>query len=218
VGWRRPTGVDTTLPKSWALAGLAVALVASLGGCGGAGAKPDDISASVMPTSSVTSARQSALAAPARTGPLTTGPGVLPGEKPPVEPDLARVHSDAGAYAFTIYFMRALSWSIATNDTWLLELSSAQSCAACARYIAGIQALRAKGEAQIGGRPVISKSQALAGSYPAGAEFAVEYTFDESATTMLPSNKHLPSNRGVRSIVYVAWTGRGWQVVKQAAP
>lgn len=201
--------------RSW----VAVVLAASLCGCGGAGARPAALSASSTLTSSPGSPRKSPSPSPSpvRTGPLTTGPGVLPGEKPPVEPSPAAGQSSSAAYAFSIYFIQALDWSIATNDPWLLQQISAPSCAACGRYIDGLRTLKAAKKREVGGRIEVASSRPVAGPYPAGTEFAVEFTLNESAITILPINKHIAADHGDRSVVYVGWSGSGWQVMKQAA-
>jgi hypothetical protein len=160
----------------------------------------------------------SATPTPIRTGPLPTGPGVLPGEKPPVEPELAKEDSAAGAFAFAAYFMRILSWSIATNDSWLLQSVSAPSCTPCKKYIDGAQALHARHQEQVGGRPFIKSATVVHPPFPVAADYATEFVVTQTMATLLPSKTTLPAKNGVRSIVYVTWTGENWLVVDQAAP
>src|SRR5690348_14210274 len=113
---RRKVDMRTTIA-----AVLSALLLAA--GCsgGGASAPPTAVPTAPPKSGAATGGRSSPSPSPVRTGPLMTGPGVLPGEKPPVEHDLARLHSQAGGYAFATYFVRALSWSIATNDAYLIR-------------------------------------------------------------------------------------------------
>src|SRR5947209_10050313 len=71
----------------------------------------------------------------ARMSPLTSGPNIRPGEKPPVLDPLGRQHSSEGALIFTSYFIHTLDWGIATTDPSLLQNSALPSCQACARYV-----------------------------------------------------------------------------------
>ncbi|MDT4945157.1 MAG: hypothetical protein QOH14_1890 [Pseudonocardiales bacterium] len=50
------------------------------------------------------SANSSPSPSPSRTGPLSTGPNVRPGEKPPVLPEAAKEHSPGGALVFAGYY------------------------------------------------------------------------------------------------------------------
>jgi hypothetical protein len=155
---------------------------------------------------------------PSRTGPLTTGAGVLPGEKPPVEPEMAKEHNEEGAFAFAAYFIQALSWSIATTDPYLLNRISAASCAPCKRYVDGLNELRTKGQSQQGGRPSIATVKVATGHFSTDAEHAFEFRLDESAAVILPSaSRTKTAHKDVRSIVFVSWIDRRWQVVGQAA-
>ena len=135
-----------------------------------------------------------------------------------MEPTLAYVHSDAGGYAFATYFIRALSWSIATNDSWLLRALGGPNCSACKRYTDGIERLHRTGETQIGGRPSIITSHRLFGSMPGGAEVAIEYVVSESAATLLPTRQTTPPHSKANSIVYLIWDLDRWLVNEVAAP
>ena len=197
-------------------AALAIVAASALSGCGGAGARPHDMSASPVPTTTASHTGPSATPSPVRTGPLTTGPGVLPGEKPPVEHELATVHSQAGGYAFATYFMEALSWSIATNDGWLVDELSSPQCATCKRYLQTIDTLHAKHESQRGGRPIVKSSHRLLGPLPYGAEVAIEYVIDDTAAILLPGNTTSHAHPNLHTVIYLVWSGRGWTVREQA--
>jgi hypothetical protein len=186
-------------------------------GCGKSGTPTAHSSPSVQASPSIRPTG-SPSPSPSRTGPLTTGAGVLPGEKPPVEPDLARQHTAIGAYQFAAYFIRALSWSIATLDPYLLETVSAPSCAACRRYVDGIAALRSKGEQQRGGRPVIKSAVIDTGKLNTSATYAIEFGLHESAAQILPTVRVTRPPTDFQSIVFVSWAGSEWRVVEQSAP
>jgi hypothetical protein len=85
---------------------------------GGGSGHPSRSSGPVPSTGSSTAPSLSP--SPSRTGPLTTGPGVQPGEKPPVLDAEAKQHTASGALAFAIYYFRAYDWGIATNDAYLV--------------------------------------------------------------------------------------------------
>src|SRR5881628_647561 len=76
---------------------------------------------------------------PTQTGPLTTGPNVRPGEKPPEYPALARRHDGQGALAFAYYFYEAYDWGYATNDPYLVEQISDPHCAGCRKYVKSLR-------------------------------------------------------------------------------
>jgi hypothetical protein len=193
-----------------------VAVVAvPVAGCGKSGTPSAHTSPNLQASSSI---RPTGSPSPSRTGPLTTGAGVLPGEKPPVEPDLAKQHTAIGAFQFAAYFIRALSWSIATLDPYLLEAASSPSCAACRRYVDGIAALRSKGEQQRGGRPVIKSAVIDSGKPKTSAAYAIEFGLHESAAQILPTVRVTRPPTDFQSIVFVSWAGSEWRVVEQSAP
>lgn len=193
---------------------LAAALLVT--GCSGGGPPPSPGPASA--TSARASATPSATPTPTRTGPLTTGPGVLPGEKPPVESPLATEYSSAGAYAFAGYFLSALSWAIATNDAALIAELSLPSCETCKNYINELTTLRAQHQVQRGGRPSVRNAHPVDGPFPVLADYAMEFTLDQSAAVLLPSNKRFPAHEGFRSVVLVSWINGRWRVVDQVSP
>ena len=68
------------------------------------------------------------------------------GETPPVLDKFAKQHNSAGALAFATYFIKALDWSLATTDPYLIKQISAPSCQACKAYISNIGALAKESE------------------------------------------------------------------------
>jgi hypothetical protein len=156
---------------------------------------------------------------PSRTGPLTTGAGVLPGETPPVEPDLAKQHTALGAQVFARYFIKALSWSIATTDSYLIRKISAASCETCARYVAGLDSLQATGRHEVGGRLTVDTIGLATGPFKTKSDFAVQFELNETPAWVLPATS-TPSSQPKRfqSIVFVTWIGGRFQVVEQGSP
>lgn len=184
-----------------------------LAGCGGE-------SGSVQPPAASTSA--SATPAPSPTGPLTTGPGVLPGEKPPVMPPEAREHTPEGALAFASYFMKALDWSAATNDTYLVQQISDQSCSACQRDIAAAKALLMEGARELGGRTRTLEAKIVQGTFTIQSDQVVEVvTQDEPVVIARPGaapSTAVPALARDTSLVFVTWMRDGWRIVGQGKP
>lgn len=180
-------------------------------------------SPSMSPSSSPSSSSAPApTASPARTGPLTTGPGVRPGEKPPVESAIAKQHTAAGALLFARYFIEALDWSIATNDTYLIEQVSSPRCTACDNYISGFEQLRSKNEFERGGRISVGASRIVQGVFRTKADYVIEFGLRDSGAVVMGTASPTPfattTASVYRSLVFVSWTGRGWQVLEQGAP
>jgi hypothetical protein len=155
------------------------------------------------------------------TGPLSTGPGVLPGEKPPVLSDAAKQHTSAGARAFAVYYIRALDWSFATNDTYLLEEVSSPACPACNRYIAALNGLR-DGEQLTGSRITIVSSRVVTGTFAVKSDAVVEFVLNDEAAVIArqssPPTTVAPAVRHDKSLVFVSWRSSGWQVVEEGSP
>ncbi len=203
-------------PSSLSLSG-----VRSSGASGSGSAVPS----SVVPSSVVPSSRPSGSGpsgSPARTGPLTTGPNVRPGEKPPVLSAEGRKHTVTGALDFATYYIRALDWSIATNDPYLLKQVSLPSCVACGRYIAGLVELKAKGQYQVGGRIDIHSAEVVNGQFSVKSERVVKFQLTESKPVVLPTSAQRPTNTPAQapltSYVFVSWYGSHWKIVEQGAP
>ena len=200
----------------WLLPAVAIVLAGGLVACTGGG-EPSD------PSTSVTVSRSSATpspipsSSPPRTHPLTTGAGVLRGEKPPLMNPLAREHNRLGAYEFAIYYIRAVDWSYATSDPYLLEKVSAKSCQTCEKIITGLSNLIQSGGHVAGDRLNIQSSQIL-DSYKGKIEsdyvVMIKTTQQPGAivdSTGRTSNQH--SLTHVTSYIYLSWLGVRWQVL-----
>jgi hypothetical protein len=163
------------MPRIVGLLILCLALTACTSGGG-------DSTDSALPTGSgpVSSATPSPTPTVTRTGPLTTGPGVKPGEKPPQLSSLAIRVDNAGVIAFGAYFVSALDWSLATTDPYLLEQISDPECGPCSTYIKGLEQVQSAGGAVVGGRATFLSSAISSGNLVA-ADAVVEVTFSQSA-------------------------------------
>lgn len=158
--------------------------------------------------------------APVRTGPLTTGPGVRPGEVPPVQSALARQHTPEGALAFAAYFIRVLDWSFATTDPYLLDDVSAPSCVACKRFSESLAKLGREGGHIVGGRFALNSSTLLRGSFAIRSEFVVGLVVTQGAVAVVrPGNARTTVTSAPtidRARLYISWHASRWQAVEEA--
>jgi hypothetical protein len=188
---------------------------AACGGGGGHSAKSSD-GASTASGSSVT-----ATGTPSPTGPLTTGPGVLPGEKPPVMSADAKQHTPAGALAFAAYYFKSLDWSFATNDTFLLKQITSSRCSACRRYITALDGL-SDGERLTGSRITIVSDRLVTGRFNVKSDEVVEFVVNDQAAILLkpssPPSTVAPAATHDKSLVFVSWLAGTWKVVEEGAP
>jgi hypothetical protein len=187
---------------------------------GGGSGHPSRSSEPVPSTGSSTAPSLSP--SPSRTGPLTTGPGVQPGEKPPVLDAEAKQHTASGALAFAIYYFKAFDWGYATTDPSLVEQISAPSCRACRSYVDGLASVRARGGHVEGGRITIRSANLATGSFTVKSERAVEVNLSEDAVVLVspsaaPSTAATSISRDT-SLVFVSWAAGRWQVVEVGAP
>jgi hypothetical protein len=154
---------------------------------------------------------------PSRTGPLTTGPGVGPGEKPPVLTNDARQQTPLGALFFADYYFRALDWSIATNDPYLLRQISSPRCVACARAIDGLTSLKAEGSYLRGGQITIDSAEVDEHAHDIPADYAIIVTTTQAAEQLFSSTaapSSVAAKTTTKSTVLVTWVSGRWQVVE----
>jgi uncharacterized protein DUF6318 len=196
-----------------------VVVLAVLGAaCGGGGGHSAE-SSDVAPTASGSST--TATGTPSPTGPLTTGPGVLPGEKPPVLSADAKQHTPAGALAFAAYYFKAFDWSIATNDPYLVAQISAPNCTACQRVIRGLSPLRSEGASLNGGRIHLKTAKLVTGQFRFKSDYVVDVSLTQ-APEVITRPSSTPSTAAPatsdRSFVFVTWIGNGWRIEEVGAP
>ena len=181
----------------------------------GHGADPSTIPA---PSSTTTTP---ASPSPSRTGPLTTGPNVAPGEKPPTLPEDATRHTPTGALQFAYYYYDAFDWSIATNDSYLISAISLPTCQACRRFINGLADLHSKGQVLRGGRVSISSASIVTGSFNFKSDYVVKMILDEGSETLEQADgtsATVAAAAKTTSLVFVSWLTSAWKIVEVAAP
>ncbi|MFL6164244.1 MAG: DUF6318 family protein [Jatrophihabitantaceae bacterium] len=158
------------------LRGFALVLPVLLIGtaCTRGSATPNLSPASSLPPSSAISS-VSASPSPSAVYPADvplTGHNVRPGEKPPVYPAAAKVHSQAGANAFAEFFMRTLDWAYATTNPSYMKHYYGPTCGLCSGIATGIAKTAAEHEWYEGGRlTILSKASIAIGPVTAPADF-----------------------------------------------
>jgi hypothetical protein len=149
-----------------------------------------------------------------RSGPLTTGPGVKPGETPPTLNAYSLLHTMTGAQNFAVYYFKALDWSFATTDPYLLEQVSAPTCSACQKYIESISALDAAGGHLQGGRVQVSGFSMSVGNL-VPAEYVIDMTLiQDPGVAIRPSTNPSPVASGgaaIKVTLYLSWVSLHWQ-------
>jgi hypothetical protein len=191
-----------------------VVIVAFLAGCTSSNQSPSP-SPSLPATSSTTSSTPSP--EPTQSEPLTTGPNVRPGEKPPEFPAMAKQHTANGARVFVSYYIQALDWSFATNNPFLLRRASAHACFACQRYIGALTRLRRIGGIEQGGRVVGISVSALAPG--TSDERAFKIVLRQAPIVLsLPSSppKHIRPANPSENIIVAKWVGNSWKIASVA--
>jgi hypothetical protein len=133
---------------------------------------------------------------------------------PPVEPELAREHTQAGAWAFSAHFIHVLNWSIANGTTDVLAGLVSPSCQACARFIANIRKEKLAGLSR--GGLAVDKTWLPVGQHlNYRSDFAFYYELTETASVRPGETpKRLVSD----SIVFVSWADDHWKITEQAVP
>lgn len=196
--------------------GLVVGLVGVLAAVLVSGCTSDaHPAASRTPTAPATGAPT---ASPTPTGLLTTGPGVRPGEKPPILNKAATVHDSTGAISYGRYFVQALDWSLATTDPYLLVQAGLPSCQTCARYESRLTSLATKGGYLRGGRIVIHEVGMSTETFEMKSEYAIAVQFDQGPDTVIvPHSK--PSADTTKTstftaVVLLSWVSGRWRVVE----
>jgi hypothetical protein len=198
-------------------------VVGLLAGCGGSppSARPSATPTGASPTRPAAPVTTSAANPTAtRTGPLTTGPNVRPGEKPPVLPDIAKRHDRVGALSFADYFVLALDWAYATNDEALLLPISASTCNACDRLISRLRELHAKNRTLTGAR-IRSTQASISSTGPQPpAEFSVVEHLVQQAGTVVGAKLQIVQRIAALasdSTVEVGWELGRWKVFELSA-
>jgi hypothetical protein len=203
----------------------------ALAACGGSAGKttptasptPSAVStggatASASAASASRSARLSSTPAPTQTGPLLTGHGVSPGEVPPTRSSFSLPHTADGAIAFAAYFYRALDWSIATTDPYLLRQISAPTCGSCNTYIDGIEKVKLAGGYSTGARITVD-SVGRVNDTLVPAEYVFQIELHQSAQVLTTGAGAAPTTypdtgKQDTNDLYVGWGPNGWQALE----
>jgi len=163
------------------------------------------------PTSHSTSA------APTTTPPISTGPNVRPGEKPPTVPAQAKTNTDLGADLYAWYWMQTIDWAYATTDSSLAKAAYASSCADCARFMTIFDDVRASDRQFRGGRISLSDTVNQPNDHRNGATSVVDVTVSVAALETLDAANHVvkraPAIPTVTYRVWLRWLGSGWTLV-----
>ena len=195
--------------------------VAALAGCGGSGSSAPSRSPSPtgVPTavSSSSSVPVSSASEP-QTGPLLTGAGVSPGEKPPVRTDQSKEHTADGALEFGAYFYRAVDWGIATTNSYLVKQISAPTCDGCNGYIKTIDDLAARHGYSTGGRLTLTSIGFGRTDSPIKADYTIRAEVSQTTQVVVKSAGAAPSTYPKDPtprtlILLVSWGPTGWQAV-----
>ena len=172
---------------------------------------------SSAPSSTVRPAT-SASATPRPTGPNTTGPGVRPGEKPPVLDAIAKEHSSTGAIEFAVYYIKALDWSLATTDPYLLRRISAPGCTSCTASIENLDKLRAEGGYLQSGRTRMASSRLVSGNGDVKADYIVKFELTQEPVVVVRASAtttEVPKVTTITSYVYVSWVRGRWLIIER---
>jgi Family of unknown function (DUF6318) len=158
---------------------------------------------------------------PTRTGPLTTGPNMSPGETPPTFPAEYRQHDATGALAVALYYYQAFDWGYATNDAQLIQQISAPNCTACTRYISTINELAAHGGYIQRGRIRVLSGKLITGTFRFKSDYVAEVLINEEpvivhSPSAAPSTAE-PALMSDPSLIFVSWTASGWKIVEVAS-
>jgi hypothetical protein len=153
----------------------------------------------------------------ARGKPLLTGPGVRPGEQPPLAEAAMASPAASGAMAAAVYYVRALDWSIATNDTFLIRQLALPSCRACRAYVAQFSALGHVGGEYDGGRWRVKTVALVHGKSDIRSDYIVRVVADVAPARVVVGGdvSRLPGRNNVATYVFLSWVGHRWRVAEQ---
>jgi hypothetical protein len=195
------------------LAAGAVA-AATLAGCTSDQAAPGDTSAQML-TTTYSPPRYST--APASTPPVTTGPNIRPGEKPPRFPLSLERNLPSAAGAFAVFWEKTIDWGYATVDSSLPRTVYSPSCAGCERFMKIFDGARADGVHFRGGRLLILAWTIQRNDHHNGATAVIDVTFSiQSLEAIDRGGKVVETDPAVSRTtdrVWVRWTGTQWAVV-----
>jgi hypothetical protein len=149
----------------------------------------------------------------------TTGANVTrAGERPPVAPALATIHSSAGGVAFAEFFIQTIDWGYATTSSAYMKHYYQASCDECSDDASGIDEGAKARHRFIGDRLINIRAELVNGGDPQTYDLAVKTTFDvtafEEVDKVGKSVDAAPPMPGFVETVFLDWRGNGWTVSK----
>ena len=155
--------------------------------------------------------------APPSTPPITTGPNVRPGEKPPSFPPSMNTDDRVAVDVYAKYWMQTLDWGYATTDSALARHAFLPVCTDCERFIKIFDDARAADEHFRGGRISFDSSTIQPNDHHNGADAVSDVTVAVGALQTLDSNgrviKHARAIPRVTYRIWMRWTSNRWYVV-----
>ena len=146
----------------------------------------------------------------------TTGPNIRPGEKPPALTAGAKMHSAAGALAFTIVWVRALDWGYATTDSTLARELFLPSCTQCERFANIFDSAKAAQEHFKGGRLSLKSTSLVTDNQHPGAR-SVDFVFGQQAVERIDATgmtiRTSPSHATTTYRLWAEWRINTWKIV-----
>ena len=124
-----------------------------------------------------------------------------------------------GAQSFAVYFFKALDWSLATTDPYLIQDISSPKCLACQAYIKTITDLASEGGHFDGGRLRVTGEQMDVGKV-VPSDYVVKVFLNQDAGTAVrpnaPPSAVATAAPNVSDELYVSWTGNQWIAIEIA--
>jgi hypothetical protein len=196
----------------WLLS-VPVALGLALAACtSGGGADP-----TFSPTDTYTPPSHSTSPDPSTSAPVTTGPNVRPGEKPPTLPAVAKTNSNAGALAFAEYWERTIDWGYATVDSTLMRAAYSPGCKLCDQQAQIFDKATNNRVSFRGGREAIIGASLKKNDHHNGATAVVDITFDVQQLKVTDHTGKVvetdPATPHVTARIWVRWIAGKWLVV-----
>ena len=156
--------------------------------------------------------------APASTPPITTGPNVRPGEKPPTFPASLNRNDRVAADVYAKYWMQTLDWGYATTDSALARRAFLPVCTDCERFVKGnFDGARAKGEHFRGGRVSFVSSSIQPNDHRRDSTAVSDVTVSVAALETLDRGgrviAHAAAIPKITYRIWVRWAGARWFVV-----
>ncbi len=210
------------MPKS-SLTGLVALALVLVSGCTGSGAAAPTLPPPSSPTVQDTASRPSESAPPTArpTVPAdvpTTGPNVRDSaDRVPVMPVAATRHTEAGAVAFSEFFIRTIDWGYATTSPAYMDHYYAQSCIDCRSAHNALEYVKKRGGHYIGGRLTLRATHITRVPPRLDSEVSTRVTLDvESIEAVDKNNKFLSGDiayAGYHENLWLEWTQLGWRVI-----